>query len=66
MNSFIVEYYEKEEDEDYYIMKYTEDKEGNSDRHRRDLIKRAGRYCLAADLPAPLWEVIFIWIITGS
>lgn len=39
---------------------------GNSDRHRRDLIKRAGRYCLAADLPAPLWEVIFIWIITGS
>lgn len=39
---------------------------GNSDRHRRDLMKRAGRYCLAADLPAPLWEVIFIWITTGS
>ena len=39
---------------------------GNSDRHRRDLIKRAGRYCLAADLPAPLREVIFIWITTGS
>ena len=39
---------------------------GNSDRHRRNLMKRAGRYCLAADLPAPLWEVIFIWITTGS
>ena len=36
------------------------------DRHRRDLMNGAGRYCPAADLPAPFSEVTIIWTITGS